>query len=180
MPKFGSTATGRPQGTAAPSYRSTGGSGGFLKQPALVGELVIVKPVALKLGKFNEGKPDERETRQLEADVVVLTGPHKGEYPGLYLSGRPIVDAGVEILDEKADTVLLGRMTRKPLKKYKDHWPTPEDLEKAIADPAVVVPNNCYSWIIPEPSTADTQIADAYYAGDVPDTDDEDDDPYAD
>jgi hypothetical protein len=141
---------------------------------------VIVKPVALKLGIYNEGKSDARETRQLEADVVVLSGPHKGEYPGLYLSGKPIVDAGVEILEEKADTVLAGRMTRKPLKKFKEHWATPDDLEKALADPNVVVPNNAYSWIIPAPSSADLEIVNAYYAGDVPDVDDEDEDPYAD
>ena len=163
MPKFGNTATTRKPGTA-PKIASTGG-GGFLRQPAIVGELVIVTPIEVVLGKFNEGEADERNTRQLKADVVVLTGPHKGNHPDLFLSGSPIINAGEEILSEKADTVLAGRMTRKPLMKYKNNWATPADLEKAIADPAVVVPNNAYSWLIPAPSTADLELVTAFYAG---------------
>jgi hypothetical protein len=169
MPKFAGT-SGRS--TKAPKIQGTGGgSTSFVRQPAIVGELVIVTPVEEKLGVWNEGKPDERKTRQLTADVVVLTGPHAGNYPGMFLSGRPIIDKGVEILEDEEDTpvaertVLAGRMIRKPLKKYKDAWPTPEALEAAIADPKVVVPNNAYSWLIPDPSEADMALIMAYYQG---------------
>lgn len=158
MPKFGST-SGK-----APSIASTGAGGGsFIRQPALVGELVIVTPVELKLGKYKEGTPEERDTRQLTSDVVVLTGPNKGKHPGMYLSGRPIVDKGVEILEAGEDTVMAGRMTRKPLKAYRKHWATSKDLERAIADPSVVVPNNAFSWLVPDCSPEDMALVMAYY-----------------
>jgi hypothetical protein len=183
MPKFGNTATTRKPGQA-PKIAGTGG-GGFLRQPTIVGELIIVTPIEVVTGIYNEGKPDARETRQLKADVVVLTGAHKGNHPGLFLSGRPIIDAGEEIINDQADTVLAGRMTRKPLKKYSSVWATPTDLEKAIADPAVVVPNNAYSWLIPNPSDEDMKLITAFYAGGEQeptdeDAETEDEDPYAD
>lgn len=177
MPKFGST-NGK-----APAISSTGAGGGFIRQPGLVGELVIITPVALKLGKYKEGTPEERETRQLTSDVIVLTGPNKGKHPGMYLSGKPIVDKGVEILESEADTpvedrtVLAGRMTRKTLKRFRAHWPTPADLERAIADPGVVVPSNSYTWLVPDANEADMALVMSYYeqGGEVPSGTDEED-----
>jgi hypothetical protein len=183
MPKFAGT-SGK-SGTKAPKIQGTGGgSTSFVRQPAIVGELVIVTPIEEHHGVYNEGKADERKTRQLTADVVVLTGPHAGTYPGMYLSGRPIIDKGVEILEDEEDvpvaerTVLAGRMIRKPLKKYREAWPTPEALETAISDPKVVVPNNAYSWLIPDPSEADMAKIMAYYQGgqQAPAADDDSDD----
>lgn len=176
MPNFGSTAPTRKPGTK-PAFSGTGA--GFLTQPALIGELIIVTPVSIEKSIYNEGKPDARESTRLKADVVVLTGPNKGEHPNMLLSGSPIWQKGQEILEEKRDEVLLGRMIRKPLKKYKDNWASPAELEAAIADPAVVVPNNAYSWLIPDANAADIALATAYYeGGTIPDADDED--PYAD
>lgn len=157
MPKFGST-SGK-----APNVTGTGGNGSFIRQPALVGELVIVVPVELKIGKYKEGTPEERETRQLTSDVIVLTGPNKGKHPGMYLSGKPIVDKGVEILEAGEDTVMAGRMIRKPLKRFTQYWATPEALEKAIADPATPVPSNSYTWLVPDANEADMALVSAYY-----------------
>lgn len=176
MPTFGSTAKIRTPGPA-PAFSGTGA--GFLTQAALIGELIAVKPIALEKSIYNEGQPDARESTRLKADVVVLTGPNKGEHPNMLLSGSPIWKKGQEILEAGSDTVLLGRMIRKTLKKYKDNWPTPEALEAAIANPQVVVPNNAYSWLIPDANAADIALATAYYeGGSIPDTEDED--PYAD
>jgi hypothetical protein len=161
MPKFAGTS-----GKSAPKVEGTGGnSGSFVRQTNLVGELVIATPVEVIHGLYNEGKPDERPTRKLSADVVVLTGPHAGNHPAMHLSGGKIVDKGVEILDAKSDTVLAGRMTRVPLKKYREAWPTAEALEIAIADPKVVVPGNAYVWLIPDASAADMAKVMAYYQG---------------
>jgi len=171
MPKFGSTS-----GKQAPKIAGTG-TGTFVTQKALVGELVIATPVSIKIGKYNEGKPDERETRQLVADMVVLTGPHKGEHPGIYLSGGKIIDKGVEILEAKEDTVLAGRMIRTPLKKYRAQWPTPEALERAIADPSIVVPDNGYVWLIPDANEADMAKVMAYYGGGLEQADEDGEDP---
>jgi hypothetical protein len=179
MPSF--AGTNSTTGKAAPKIAGTGGgTGNWVRQPSIVGQLVIVTPVREKLGKFNEGKPDERTTRQLEADVVVLTGEHAGNHPGMFLSGRPIVDKGLEILGQ--DTVMAGRMIRKTLKKYRDNWPTPEALEAAIADPKVVVPNNAYTWLIPDPSASDLELIQAYYANgeQTPEPEDGDGDPFGD
>jgi hypothetical protein len=165
VPNFAGTNTKAP--VRRPPVKSTGGN--FLSQPALVGQLLIVTPVEVVHGVYNEGKSDERPTRRLKADVVVLTGEHAGNHPNLLLSGKPIVDAGEEILEDEVDTpvadrtVLAGRLTRKALKKYKDNWSTPEKLEAAIADPNVVVPNNAYSWLIPTASKEDMDLVTAYY-----------------
>lgn len=176
MPQFASTATRKPGN--APKFAGTGG--GFLTQASLIGELVACKPVEVVRGKFNEGKPNERETVRLKVDVVVLTGPNKGEHPNILLSGGKIIEQGQRIMDEKADEVLLGRMVRTPLKDYKAQWPTPAALETAIADPNVVVPSNSYAWLIPDASAADQALATAYYEGGaIPDAD-QDEDPYAD
>jgi hypothetical protein len=185
MPKFGNTSTtNRPAGAKAPGFAGTGA--GFLTQAALIGELIIAQPVEIVHGVYNEGKPDARPTKRLKCDVVVLTGPNRGEHPNMLLSGSPIINAGEEILNatpkgQAVETVLLGRMIRKPLKRYKDHWATPDALEKAIADPTQVVPGNCFSWLIPDASASDQTMATAYYEqGTLPEKDDEEEDAFAD
>jgi len=146
-----------------PRIGSTGGSGA-VRQPALVGELVIVNPVSEMIGEFEDKATGvKRETRQLKADVVVLTGLNAGDHPGMFLSGKPVVDEGVRIVESKENTVMAGRLIRKPLKNYRKYWDTPADLEEAIADPKVVVPNNAYTWLIPAPSEDDLKLIDAYY-----------------
>jgi hypothetical protein len=171
MPKFGST----NRDGHAPKFSGTGA--GFLTQAALLGELVAATPVEIVRGKYNEGKPGERETVRLKADVVVLTGPNKGEHPGMLLSGGKIVETGQRILNEKADEVILGRPVRTPLKAYKAQWATPAALEAAIADPNVVVPSNAFAWLIPDANASDVASATAYYSGggipDSPESEDE-------
>lgn len=170
MPQFASTA--RKPGAAPPKFAGTGA--GFLTQAALVGELIAAKPVGIERGEYQG-----RETVRLKCDVVVLTGPNKGEHPNVLFSGGKIIEQGQRILDTKADEVLLGRMTRQPMKAFKAQWPTPAALEAALADPAVAVPITAYAWLIPDANASDIQIATEYYTGGtIPDTDDED--PYAD
>jgi hypothetical protein len=166
MPKFANTAGTR----TAPKIAGTGV--GFLTPASLVGELIIVTPIEIVHGTFNEGKPDARATTRLKADVVVLTGPHRGNHPSFLLNGSPIVTKAEEILEATADgdgsdddgAVIAGRLTRKPLKAYKTNWATPEALEIAISDPNIVVPNNAYSWLVPNPSGPDLEKVLAYFA----------------
>lgn len=175
MPTFAST-TGRQM----PKIEGTGSGGAFIRQANLLGELIIITPVKVEIGKFNEGKPDERETKKLIADVVVLTGANAGEHPGVWISGGKLIELGQTIIDQKLDSVIAGRMIRQPLKKYRTAWPTPEALEEAIADPKVVVPSNAYAWLVPNASAEDTAMIQEYYAsGTIPSVD-ENDDPFDD
>jgi hypothetical protein len=183
MPKFAGTSGTR----TAPKIAGTGA--GFLTPASLVGELIIATPVEIVHGTFNEGKPDARPTKRLKADVVVLTGPHRGNHPSFLLNGSPIVNKAEEILEATADgdgsdddgAVIAGRLIRKPLKAYKGNWATPEALETAISDPNVVVPNNAYSWLIPNPTGPDLELVMAYFAdGEVPAVESDESDPFGD
>lgn len=175
MPTFSSTSG------SMPTIQGTGTCGGFVRQTNLIGQLVVVRPVKVVTSLYNEGKPDQREDKKLIADVVVLTGEHAGEHAGVWLSGGKIIELGQAIIDDQLDSVLAGRMTRKPLKKFAKVWATPAELEEAIADPLVVVPSNAYAWLIPNPGPEDLALIQQYYAtGTIPAADDSDADPFDD
>ena len=158
-----------------PSIQGTGNSGSFLRQAQLIGQLSIITPIKVEVSTYKPGTSEERETKKLIADVVVLTGLFAGSHPGVWLSGGKLIELGSNIIDQKLDSVIAGRMERKPLKKYREFWPTSADLEAAIADPKVLVASNAYSWLVPNPSAEDLALIQEYYAtGAVPAADDAD------
>lgn len=205
MPSYGSSA-----GTARKAPTMTGtGNAGFIKPPALIGQLILIDPVRMdkiRGYKFDPSKPVYKD--RLIGDVVVLDGPLQGEYPGMWWSQSTLITESKRILaiDEatpmdamvaengepferyrpdpaaKLDEVLAGRLYRVPKKDFKDVYPTKDALEKAFAANAKAVNPSSYFWTIETMSVADQKVAQAYYenGGQLPDSADEDGDPFDD
>lgn len=193
MPSFGNTnsSNGAQQ---APKFGSTGAPA-RPKLDQLVGELVIIEPKRLeKVAKYDhreakfETLTDDQKQDRLIADVVALTGPLVGEYPGMWVQQSTIVREAKRILNITSDTtevrvapdgttsesytpdgpaldeVLAGRVIRKP-KKGKG-FASPDELEAAIkaAGGTKMFNNSVYSWVVETMNSSDTKLAMAYYA----------------
>lgn len=192
MPSFGNTNSANAQ--PAPKFGSTGAPA-RPKLDQLVGELVIIEPKRLeKVAKYDnrddrfEDLTDAQKQDRLIADVVALTGPLVGEYPGMWVQQSTIVREAKRILNVTTDTtemrvspdgttseayvpdgpaldeVLAGRVIRKP-KKGKG-FNSPAELEAAIkaAGGTGMFNNSTYSWVVETMNSSDTKLAMAYYA----------------
>ena len=191
MPSFGNTNGSNAQ--QAPKFGSTGAPA-RPKLDQLVGELVIIEPKRLqKVAKYDnrddafETLTDAQKQDRLIADVVALTGPLVGEYPGMWVQQSTIVREAKRILNITSDTtevrfspegepsehylsdgepldeVLAGRVIRKP--KKSSGFKTPAELEDAIkaAGGTKMFNNSTYSWVVETMNSADTKLAMAYY-----------------
>lgn len=175
MPSFAGSAD-----TAAPRFASGGGGGTFPKMPALVGALVMLKPLDIENvpGFEGQGMKD-----RLTADTTVLDGPERGEYPSMWWGQSGIVKKAAGLLRKNAQDpdLILGRLRRYPKKEFAKYWATPQALEAAIANGNTPVPNNAYFWVIEDGDTRadDIALATKVLAGEVRLDAPDEDDPFA-
>lgn len=149
-------------GQAIPNFVPGSGGGNFPKAVELFGELIMLTPIEIETVPGYEGKGT---VDRLTADTVVLTGDRQGEYPSMWWSQSPIVNAAKNVLRRGKGDIILGRLYRFPQSGNKAKFPTRQAIEKALAEWRPGSPDVKFAWALETFTAEDAAIATAFLNG---------------